>query len=251
MPINVPAGNVPNQLRKPGRLNSRRSTTRPAQSATPATKTFVGRSAPTVVASTLTSLLTVKNELQQFNPGIKIPGGKPTGWGKSFCCHSNGPARKAAQALNLHIMHKLSWTLLLTLPLIAACEVGALFLDADSSEIWKQMQATNYKSIDFSKLAGQDWTKVCFFGPYSDSTESELGFKWRVSEHTDLLMSDGHNVIVFATDLKVTSYVIHSRAYGDFAKLSGKCLPRASARVLREPSERNWKSYIAENASNI
>lgn len=112
------------------------------------------------------------------------------------------------------------------------------------------MQATNYKSIDFSKLAGQDWTKVCFFGPYSNSTESELGFKWRVSEHTDVLMSDGHNVIVFATDLKVTSYVIHSRAYGDFAKLSGKCLPRSSARVLREPSETNWKSYIAESASN-
>lgn len=119
-----------------------------------------------------------------------------------------------------------------------------------------QRSGSKCKQQTISRSISQSWLartgqRFASSGPYSDSTESELGFKWRVSEHTDLLMSDGHNVIVFATDLKVTSYVIHSRAYGDFAKLSGKCLPRASARVLREPSETNWKSYIAENASSI
>lgn len=145
------------------------------------------------------------------------------------------------------LMRKSALASLLAFPLIAACQLGALFLDGDSAEIWKQMQATDYSSIDFSKLAGQDWTKVCFFGPYSDSTGPELGLKWRVSEHTEVLRSDGHNVIVFATDSKVTSYIIHSRAYGDFAKLSGKCLPRSSARVVREPGKTDWKSYVAES----
>lgn len=138
--------------------------------------------------------------------------------------------------------------LLITLPAVAACNLGAHFLEGDNAEIWKQMQATNYESIDFSKLGGPTWTKVCFFGPYSDSSEVELGFKWRVSEHTDVLKSDGHNVIVFATDSNVTSFVVQSRAYGDFAKLSRKCLPRPSARLIREPSKTDWKSYVAENA---
>jgi hypothetical protein len=49
------------------------------QSATQATKTFFARSTPTVVVSILTSLLAIKNELQQFNLGIKMPAGKLTG----------------------------------------------------------------------------------------------------------------------------------------------------------------------------
>lgn len=137
---------------------------------------------------------------------------------------------------------------LTALLVVAACDLGALFLKGDSAEIWKQMQATNYESIDFSKLGGPAWTKVCFFGPYSDSSEVQLGFKWRVSEYTDALKSDGHNVVVFATDSNVTNFVVHSRAYGDFAKLSRKCLPRSSARVIREPSSTDWKIYVAENA---
>ncbi len=137
---------------------------------------------------------------------------------------------------------------LVALPLIAACGLGALFLKGESAEIWKQMRISNYESIDFSKLGGPAWTKVCFFGPYSDSSEAELGFNWRVSEYTDALKSDGHNVIVFATDTKATSFVVHSRAYGDFAKLSRQCLPRSSARVTREPGSTDWKSYVAKNA---
>jgi len=78
--VTVPVGSVPSQLRKPALLNSRCATILPAPFDTRATKTFFARSTPTVVASILTSLLAVKNELQQFNLGIKMPGGKPTGW---------------------------------------------------------------------------------------------------------------------------------------------------------------------------
>ena len=70
----------PSQVRKPTRLNSRRAMIRPVQSATQATKTFFAKSTPTVVLSILTYLPAVKNELQQFNIGTWMPGGKPTGW---------------------------------------------------------------------------------------------------------------------------------------------------------------------------
>ncbi len=145
-------------------------------------------------------------------------------------------------------MHKSVFASLIALPLVAGCGLDALFLEGESAAIWKQMQTTNYESIDFSKLGGAKWQKVCFFGPYSDSSEAELGFNWRVSEHTDALKSDGHSVIVFATDSEVASFVVHPRAYGDFAKLSGKCLPRSSSRVTREPRSDDWKSYVAKNA---
>lgn len=83
MPIIVPTGSIRSPLGKPDRLNTRYSTIRPAQSATQARKTFLARATSTVVVSILT-ILTVKNELQQLNPGIKIPGGKLSGWGNFF-----------------------------------------------------------------------------------------------------------------------------------------------------------------------
>ena len=159
--------------------------------------------------------------------------------------------RPQGGAFNVGVMHRSILASLLILPFLAACHLGALFLDGESAEIWKQMKAKNYDSIDFSSLAGPAWTKVCFYGPYSESEEGELGFKWRVSDHTDVLTSDGHNVIVFATDSKVISYIVHPRAYGDFAKLSGNCLPRSSARMVREPSEAGWKSYVAKIAEPL
>lgn len=53
-------------------------------------------------------------------------------------------------------------------------------------------------------------------------SEKALGFDWQVSEYTDVLKSDGHNVIVFATESEVIEYVVHSRGKGDFWQLSGK-----------------------------
>jgi hypothetical protein len=156
------------------------------------------------------------------------------------------PSGRCLGSVFMQIYFMLKSTFLSSIPLLllAGCNLGAFFLEGESAEIWKQMKATEYKSIDFSVLAGQEWTKACFYGPYSETNESELGFKWRISEHTDVLASDGHNVIVFATDSKVVSFVVHSRAYGDFATLSGKCVARSAAQLVREPSGSGWKSYV-------
>lgn len=79
MPLSVPAGRVPSQFGTLPQSNFRRAMIRPVRLATQATKTCFARSTPIVVVSISTSLLIVKNELQQFNLGTSMPVGKRTG----------------------------------------------------------------------------------------------------------------------------------------------------------------------------
>ncbi|MDF1688718.1 MAG: hypothetical protein P1U35_03830 [Cycloclasticus sp.] len=136
---------------------------------------------------------------------------------------------------------------LITLALIlfvASCTDSGYIQSEASKSIWNQLEANEFKFIDFSKLGGSKWTKVCFLGPYNESSEKALGFSWKVTEHTDVLKSDGHNVIVFATETQVVEYVVHSRGSGDFWKLSGKCLSRESANLVRDEESGNWRNYV-------
>ena len=102
-----------------------------------------------------------------------------------------------------------------------------------SEKIYADIKANNFESLNLSTFAGDKWTKVCFLGPYNEMSEKALGFNWSVSEHTDVLTSDGHNVIVFATESEVIEYVVHSRNKGDFWQLSGECFNRESASFIK------------------
>ncbi|RYE49962.1 MAG: hypothetical protein EOP48_20655 [Sphingobacteriales bacterium] len=99
--------------------------------------------------------------------------------------------------------------------------------------IYSELKANNFKTLDLSKLGGEDWTMVCFLGPYNEMSEKALGFNWQVAEHTDVLKSGGHNVIVFTTDSKVIEYVVHPRGKGDFWQLSGDCFNRKNANFIK------------------
>ncbi len=79
MPLPVPASRVSSQFRRLPQSNFCLTMIRLVRSATQATKTCFARSTPIVVISISTSLLTVKNELQQFNLGTSMPVGKRTG----------------------------------------------------------------------------------------------------------------------------------------------------------------------------
>lgn len=139
----------------------------------------------------------------------------------------------------------------ITLPiafLLVACSESDYSRSDASKKIWEMLEASEHTHINFSKFGGTQWTKVCFLGPYNESSEQTLGFPWLVSEHTDVLKSDGHNVIVFATDSKIIDYVIHSRGYGDFWKLSGKCLSRENSNLTRDPKSPHWLNYIPPKA---
>lgn len=114
----------------------------------------------------------------------------------------------------------------------------------ESKEIWALLKSNDFKSINFSNYGENEWEKVCFLGPYNEQSENALGFSWHVSEHTDVLRSDGHNVIVFTTEKKVLEYVVHSRGYGDFWKLSGKCYSRDKSKFKKDKESGSWLNYV-------
>lgn len=144
--------------------------------------------------------------------------------------------------MGLYSMNKI--TILSILVILFACTDSGYIASDTSNKILSQLEANNFESIDFSSFAGKEWTKVCFLGPYNVNSEKALGFSWHVSEYTDALNSDGHNVIVFSTDSTVIEYVVHARSRGDFWTLSGQCLPRDKALLIRDKDSRNGRNYV-------
>lgn len=124
-------------------------------------------------------------------------------------------------------------TIILGLALLVGCTDCGYVASNTSEEIYSELNANNFESLDLSQFGGNDWTKVCFLGPYNEMSEKALGFNWQVSEHTDVLKSDGHNVIVFATETKVIDYVVFSRGKGDFWQLSGDCFNRKNSYFVK------------------
>lgn len=94
--------------------------------------------------------------------------------------------------------------------LLVGCEGASYPRSTESIELGNVYKDNDYKFIDFSTLQEERWTKICFLGPYNINSSKALGFEWDVTEHTDVLTSDGHNVVIFATDTEVTSYIVHS-----------------------------------------
>lgn len=123
--------------------------------------------------------------------------------------------------------------LILILALIVGCTDNGNVPSKRSDEIYSELKAKKLESLDLSSFSGHDWTKVCFLGPYNEMSEKALGFNWQVSKYTDVLKSDGHNVIIFATESEVIEYVVHSRDRGDFWQLSGKCFNRSKSKFIK------------------
>lgn len=132
--------------------------------------------------------------------------------------------------------------------ILVACSDPAYVASDLSKAILEELQENEYRSIDFTRLAGSNWSQVCFFGPYNERSSEALGFDWNVGDHTDVLHSDGHNVIVFATENGVLEYVIHSRGQGDFSELSGECFPRGEARLIKDPDNGQWRAAVSTKA---
>lgn len=120
-----------------------------------------------------------------------------------------------------------------TLTSLLGCTDNGYVASETSEEIYADIKANNFEKLDLSKMGGDKWAKVCFLGPYNEMSEKTLGFNWQVSEYTDVLKSDGHNVIVFATESEVIEYVVHSRSKGDFWQLSGECFNRENANFIK------------------
>ncbi|MDO6684570.1 MULTISPECIES: hypothetical protein [unclassified Agarivorans] len=99
-----------------------------------------------------------------------------------------------------------------------------------SYALWREVDSGD-QEVDFTNVAAGDWTRVCFLGPYNENSSKALGFNWRITEYTNVLSSDGHNVIIFANDSAVIDFIVQNRRYGDFHTMSGRCVDRANSRL--------------------
>ncbi len=155
---------------------------------------------------------------------------------------------KYAHAQYYNVMPMNRTLVLMLVSTLVACSDPAYVASATSEKISAELEESEYKSIDFAQLASSDWSQVCFFGPYNESSSEALGFGWNVGDHTDVLHSDGHNVIVFATESDVLEYVIHSRGRGDFSELSGECFTRDAASFVKDPDSGQWSAAVSPKA---
>ncbi len=110
-------------------------------------------------------------------------------------------------------------------------------------ELWKQIEQSDYEYVDLEEFGSDRWQRVCFLGPYNGDSSSALGFSWEITDFTNTLSSDGHNVLIFATDSEVVDFIIQSRSHGDFWEMSGKCLDRKNSKLLRN---KNNASFIKQ-----
>lgn len=123
---------------------------------------------------------------------------------------------------------------LLILVLIVSFSINALFLLSTKSD--KKIPDYNYKiaklikyseqnntPLKISELRNNDWNRACILGPYWTASTNELNFDWDINQHTNVLQSDGHTVLVFLQDETVIDFVVQNRAHGDLSKFSGSC----------------------------
>ena len=91
--------------------------------------------------------------------------------------------------------------------------------------------------MSFKDVADEQWTRICFFGPYTleSKSSSVLGFDWEVTKQTEIGSNDSINVVSFATDKRITEFVVVPRSKADFWKLSGKCFSRIDANFYYDP----------------
>ena len=111
-----------------------------------------------------------------------------------------------------------------------------------SESIYSQLKQSEWKVTDFSKVVPFKYERVCILGPYTlnESAEQALGFYWDVEKETEISSNDGINLIAFIKENKVISYIEHSRAKGDFSKLSRKCLNYNNSVLTRTTRKDNW-----------
>jgi len=94
--------------------------------------------------------------------------------------------------------------------------------------------------VDLAEANPSGWDRVCVLAPYSTNAFAKhtLGFDWDAEGKSVIHRNDGINLLVFVTGNHVSDFVEHPRNLGDFASLSGKCFPRASAKFEQKPESK-------------
>ena len=109
--------------------------------------------------------------------------------------------------------------------LLLGCNRVDAPVDPVLTEIMQQVN-THQKIVDMRNLAGDQWEKVCFFGPYTLNAKDVLGLDWELATHVPI-SDDMIDTIVFASSTEVIRYVISPGR--SFRGLAGRCFAKQDA----------------------
>ena len=116
-----------------------------------------------------------------------------------------------------------------------------------SDAIARQVRSEPSTGVDLGLLGPPDWTRVCIFGPYTESStiDEKLGFK---IGNSSLEMDDGINLLVFVREKEVVAITAHSRGAGDFVEEGLGCFQRDKAKFAPYRDKANWVHLRATDA---
>lgn len=96
-----------------------------------------------------------------------------------------------------------------------------------------ELEFSKGQRIDLSRLRTRnDWDRVCIFGPYTGNAaaRSVLGTDvWDIEKYNRISTSDSISTLIFMNGKSVSYAIDFPRGEADFAKLTLRCVPRASA----------------------
>lgn len=151
--------------------------------------------------------------------------------------------------LNLIRGHrKISIGILFFLGLLSIVGVSQIRAHGISAAIAQQVSAEPPGIVDLGSLGPPSWTRVCIFGPYTQSSyiDEKLGFK---IGNSSLEMDDSINLLVFVHEKAVVAITEHPRGAGDFAGKGLGCFQRSEAKFAPYRDKYNWVRLRAADAN--
>ena len=135
--------------------------------------------------------------------------------------------------------------------IILACGFVAACKGPDqsiSASIAAQFDASPSAPANLALVGPSSWTHVCILEPYStnEAAERTLGFKWDIKQRSTIGDNDGINLLVFIRNQEVVAFTEHRRDKGDFQKLSGRCLERKKATLVRQVGVDGWVHFVSD-----
>lgn len=103
------------------------------------------------------------------------------------------------------------------------------FLGLSACQLYPFAPKLSNGMIDLRQTGKGEWTKICFFAPYSDNRTAKhiLGFNWNLEQETTIDSDDTVSLLVYLRGKYVVTNAQVKRNKYDFAHLHGQCFDRA------------------------
>lgn len=123
-------------------------------------------------------------------------------------------------------------TLCILVVSLCACSNVAL-----ERRISKGVGSGDGATVRISEITSFSWSQLHVFPPYTPvaTINADLGFTWWLADHTGIELDDGHTLLVFVQDGRVSSWLMQPRGQGDFSSLyrAGGYTPEEAVFVVK------------------